>query len=105
VTPYEVVFLAAAIDDLEALFTYIANESTPEIADRYLARLESLCLSLRTLPNRGTQIPGRISGLRRMGFERRATILFRVGENKVEILRILYGGRDLSPALTEILTR
>jgi plasmid stabilization system protein ParE len=40
-----------------------------------------------------------------MGFERRATILFRVGEDTVEILRILYGGRDLSPALEEILTK
>jgi plasmid stabilization system protein ParE len=40
-----------------------------------------------------------------MGFERRATILFRVGKDKVEILRILYGGRDLTPVLEEILTR
>jgi toxin ParE1/3/4 len=102
---YEVIFLAPAIDDLKALFIYIAKESTPETADRYLSRLESLCLSLRTLPNRGTRIPGRVSGLRRMGFERRATILFRVSGKKVEILRILYRGRDLSPAVAEILTR
>jgi plasmid stabilization system protein ParE len=40
-----------------------------------------------------------------MGFERRASILFRAGKDKVEILRILYGGRDLTPALEEILAR
>jgi plasmid stabilization system protein ParE len=33
------------------------------------------------------------------------TILFRAGEDKVEILRILYGGRDLTPVLEEILTK
>lgn len=40
-----------------------------------------------------------------MGFEHRATILFRVGEDQVEILRILYGGRDLTPVMEEILAR
>lgn len=102
---FEVCFLAAAATDLDELFCHIAKESSLETADRYLTRLEALCLSLCTLPARGTVVPGRVPGLRRMGFERRATILFRVGEEKVEILRILYGGRDLTPVLEEILTR
>jgi toxin ParE1/3/4 len=102
---FEVHFLAAAAADLDELFCYIAKESSLETADRYLNRLEGFCLSLSTLPARGTAIPGRVPGLRRMGFERRATILFRVGEDKVEILRILYGGRDLTAALEEILAR
>jgi hypothetical protein len=37
-----------------------------------------------------------------MGFERRVTILFRVGEERVEILRILYGGRDLGLGLKKL---
>ncbi len=102
---YEVRFLAAAVTDLDELFCHIAKESSPETAGRYLNRLERFCLSLSTLPARGTVVPGRVPGLRRMGFERRATILFRVGEDKVEILRILYGGRDLTPVLEEILTK
>ena len=102
---FEVRFLAAAAADLDELFCHIAKESSLETADRYLNRLERFCLSLSTLPARGTVVPGRVSGLRRMGFERRATILFRVGKDKVEILRILYGGRDLTPILEEILTR
>lgn len=104
-TRFEVRFLAAAAADLEELFCRIAKESSLATADRYLSRLESFCLSLSTLPARGTVVPGRVSGLRRMGFEHRATILFRVGEDKVEILRILYGGRDLTPVLEEILTK
>jgi toxin ParE1/3/4 len=102
---FEVRFLAAAVADLDKLFSHIARESSMEAADRYLDRLEHFCLSLSTLPARGTIVPGRVPGLRRIGFEHRATILFRVGEDKVEILRILYGGRDLTPVLEEILTR
>ncbi|HKN21949.1 MAG TPA: type II toxin-antitoxin system RelE/ParE family toxin [Terracidiphilus sp.] len=102
---FEIHFLAAAAADLDELFCHIAKETNLETADHYLSRLERFCLSLSTLPARGTVVPGRVPGLRRMGFERRATILFRVGEDKVEILRILYGGRDLTPVLEKILTR
>jgi plasmid stabilization system protein ParE len=38
-----------------------------------------------------------------MGFERRVTILFRVEEQRVEILRILYGGQNLEPVLEKLL--
>jgi toxin ParE1/3/4 len=105
VKKFEVLFQAAATADLDELFCYVAKESSLETADRYLNRLERFCLSLSTLPARGTAVPGRVPGLRRTGFERRATILFRVGKDKVEILRILSGGRDLTPLLEKILTR
>jgi len=92
---YEVHFMAEAVNDLDSLFCYVAEKSSLEIADGYLARIERLCLSLGSLPKRGTAVAGNVSGLRSMGFEHRATILFRVGEGSVEILRILYGGRDV----------
>jgi hypothetical protein len=38
-----------------------------------------------------------------MGFERRATVLFKVGDEKVEILRVYYGGQDLTPELKRLL--
>jgi len=56
-----------------------------------------MVLSLETFPERGTAIPGRASGLRVVGFEWRVTILFRVTEDEVNILRTLYGGRDIGP--------
>jgi toxin ParE1/3/4 len=102
---FEVRFLAPAATDLDDLFCHIAKESSPEGADRYLNRLERFCLSLSTFPAQGTVVPGRVSGPRRMGFERHAIVLFRVGKDEVEILRILYGGPDLTPILEEILTR
>ncbi len=99
---YEVRFLAGAVDDLNALYRFIAEKSSYETADGYLARIEQYCFSLATFPQRGTAIPGRVAGLRTTGFERRVTILFRVGEERVEILRILYGGRDLEPPIEEL---
>jgi hypothetical protein len=38
-----------------------------------------------------------------MGFERRATVLFSVGEEKVEILRVYYGGQELGPEVKRLL--
>ena len=96
---YEVRFLAEAVADLDTLFCYIAEASSYEVADRYLARIEKLCLSLESFPQRGAAVAGGVAGLRTMGFERRVTILFKVGIEQVEILRILYGGRDIEAPL------
>jgi toxin ParE1/3/4 len=100
---YEVHFLTGAIHDIDALYCYIAEENSFEIAARYLARIELFCFSLETFPLRGTAVAGEVAGLRRMGFERRVTILFKVGEKRVEILRILYGGQNLEPVLEKLL--
>ena len=100
---FEVRFIAGAVDDLDALYCFIAEKSSYDAADGYLSRIEQFCLSLATFPQRGTAIPGRVAGLRIMGFEHRVAILFRVGEERVEILRILYGGRDLAPPIEGLL--
>jgi toxin ParE1/3/4 len=99
---FEVFFRPRARKDLIALYRYIAKHSSPRIAGNYTIRMEMHCLSLASFPERGTAIPGRAPSLRAMGFERRATILFKVGEERVEILRILYGGRDLGPVLEKL---
>jgi toxin ParE1/3/4 len=99
---YAVRFLAEAIVDLDRLYFYVAEGTSYETADRYLARIERLCLSLATFPKRGTAIRGNRTGLRSMGFERSATILFRVGADSVEILRVLHYGRDAERVIDEM---
>jgi plasmid stabilization system protein ParE len=76
---FEVHFLATAAADLDELFCHVAKESSLETADRYLTRLERFCLSLSTLPARGTTVPGRVPGVRRMGFERRGIVQRHIG--------------------------
>lgn len=97
---YRVTFRPAAEEDLLRLYEYIAAESSLERAGAFIERIESACLSLQTSPERGTRRDDIRAGLRLMGFERRATILFQVKRFEVTIVRILYGGQDYERALS-----
>jgi toxin ParE1/3/4 len=90
----EVRFLAQAAADLTALYDYIADEAGTAVAAGYIQRIEAACRSLETFPHRGAARDDIRTGLRTMGFERRATIVFQVGADEVTIARIFYGGRD-----------
>jgi toxin ParE1/3/4 len=91
-----VIFNPETEDDLFRLYEYIAGDSTPERALRYIDRIEKFCFTLRTFPQRGRPLGGALSEIRVVGFERRASIVFRITEEEVVILRILYGGRHLA---------
>ncbi|MDC7787471.1 type II toxin-antitoxin system RelE/ParE family toxin [Rhodoplanes sp. TEM] len=58
--------------------------------------MEKACTALAEFPNRGTRRDDIAPGLRTIGFERRATIAFRVLEDVVEIVAIAYAGRDFA---------
>lgn len=51
-------------------------------------------MTLAHFPERGTKRDDIMPGLRTIGFERRATIIFRVLKTRVEIVSIAYGGQD-----------
>lgn len=70
------------------------------VADAYIDRIEAACLALEQFPMRGTLREDIGPGLRILGFERRVSILFRVRKAAVEIVRILYGGRDYGHLLS-----
>ncbi|WP_367618327.1 type II toxin-antitoxin system RelE/ParE family toxin [Rhodoplanes tepidamans] len=63
---------------------------------RLYRRIEKACTALAEFPNRGTRRDDIAPGLRTIGFERRATIAFRVLEDVVEIVAIAYAGRDFA---------
>jgi len=60
----------------------------------YLKRLEAYCLDFSHASERGHRRDDIRLGLRIVGFERRMTIAFSVGERAVIILRIFYGGQN-----------
>ena len=91
----EVRFRDAALTDLFELYSYIAEASGRERAGAFVDRIEAACLGLADFPERGTRRDDLRPGLRTLGFERRATIVFRVVGDEVEIGRVLYGGRNL----------
>ena len=96
---HRVEFRPKAEADLFDLYRYIAAESGRAVAGAYIDRIEAACLSLETFPERGARRDDLRPGLRIMGFERRATIVFHLADDAVVIVRILYGGRDYERAL------
>ncbi len=95
---YEVRFSPATLDDLTAIFDYVAERAGAPTAAGFVLRLEAACLSLEFAPNRGTARDDLRPGLRTVGVERRATILFTVDEEggQAVILGVFYGGRDVN---------
>lgn len=94
-TSYRILFAPEAQTDLLELYDYIAEKSDVTQALAYVERIEELCNSLQTFPERGSLRDDVRPGLRVMGFEHRVTIAFYIVTDTVIILRILYAGRDL----------
>ncbi len=90
----EVIFAPEAKDDLLKLYDWIADAAGPSVALSYLERIETYCSSFDVASERGTKRDDVRPGLRIVGFERRVTIAFTVDNEKVLILRLLYGGQD-----------
>jgi toxin ParE1/3/4 len=97
---YKVEILGSAEDDLLHLYETIAIQVGTAVAGDYVDRIEATCLALETSSLRGTRRDDILPGLRTVGFERRAAIVFRVRGTRVSIMRIFYGGQDFERALT-----
>jgi toxin ParE1/3/4 len=91
---YKISFRPQAEADLFDLYRYIAAQSGHQVAGQYIDRIETACLALERFPERGTRRDDIRPGLRTVGFERSATIAFRVVRREVVIVRVFYGGRD-----------
>ena len=91
---FKVSFRPLAEADLFGLYRFIANEAGYDVAGAYIDRIEAACRALAVFPERGTRRDDIRRGLRTIGFERRATIMFQVRKSEVLIVRILYGGRE-----------
>lgn len=94
----ELVYETAARADLDELYDYIADRDGERIARTYLQRVEAAFRRLAASPIQGRQADEIEPGLRITGFERRASICFKVTGDEVRIVRFLYGGRDLAKA-------
>ena len=98
-----VVYLPEALEHLRAIRRYIAGESGLAVALSFTESIREFCERLSTFPQRGTRRDHLRPGLRIIGFQRRVAIAFVVpDEDRVVIVGILYGGRDLDGALRSI---
>jgi len=99
---HEVRFSRKSQTDLISIYDYIAKQSDASRALAYVERIRDFCLSLNQFPERGTSWDHVLRGIRVVGFERRVSIAFRIKTHTVTVVRILYGGRDISKNLKTV---
>ena len=95
----DVIFTPEAQEQLVALYCYIADAASAEIAERYTSAITAYCESLQTFPHRGTRRDDVRTGLRVTNYKRRAVIAFVVDADLVSVIGIFYGGQDYEAAL------
>jgi toxin ParE1/3/4 len=92
---FDLRYRPAALADLEDIFRSVLRVSaSPVVARRYVERIRARCRLSPTLPHAGRPRDALAPGLRTVPFERRAVIVYRVGDGIVEITNIFHGGRD-----------
>jgi toxin ParE1/3/4 len=96
----EVVYLATAEADLASIYDWLSEVSEPSHAFAYIDRIQTACEALADFPGRGAPRDDLDPGLRSIVFRRRATIYYRAGPAAVEIVRVLYAGRDAGRAFS-----
>lgn len=89
-----VVLTPEFLSDLASIGDYIAEHGGRERAAAYVARIEAFCRGLEVASERGDARDDILPGLRAVGFERSATILFVVEGDVVSVLRMRGRGLD-----------
>ena len=84
---------------MEALYGYVAQAASPDIASRYTNAIVTYCEGLHTFPLRGTRRDDVRPGLRITNYKKRAVIAFAVEGEVVAIVGVYYGGQDYESAL------
>jgi toxin ParE1/3/4 len=95
VKTFKVVFSRGATKDLDEILIYLAPRMGVSGALAYSERIRVYCLGLASFPKRGTQRSEVRSGLRLVGYHRKATVAFVVTDDTVMILRIFARGRAI----------
>ncbi len=100
---YKVTFALQAEEQLDQLYTYIANDSGEDRADAYINGIVTHCRSLASFPERGTKRDDIRPNLRIMGHKRSATIAFSINYDRqsVTILGVFYKGRNFEISLDD----
>ena len=96
-----VTYSRRAIEQLESLYQYIADDSDPTRAMRFVGSIMEYCDGFVTFPQRGVKRDDIRPNLRLVSFRRRVTIAFSIDEECVNILGIYYGGQSYEAALQD----
>ena len=101
---YRIRLMPAAEADLQQIYIYIRDHTSPATAQGYVRRIMAFLAGFETFPERGTLRTEIRNGLRMVGFERRVSVAFVVETEEVVVLRLLYAGRSFEGEAGEPLT-
>lgn len=90
---YRLVFHRLAERDINDIGDFIANDK-PAAASRWVGRIIAHWRKLAQMPQRGAPRPDIGDRIRILPFEKSATVVYRVDDEVVTVLRILYASRD-----------
>jgi addiction module RelE/StbE family toxin len=94
----KVVWSDPAVDDLEAIWDHVAEDS-PGAARRLVAKLLEAVDHLETFPRMGRTVPEDESASSRELIVGSYRVLYQVVSEKVEILAVVHGNQDLTAGI------
>ena len=99
-----VIFSPEAEGQLIALYNYIADAASPDIAKHYTDGIIAYCEGLHVFPLRGNLREDIRPGLRITHYKKRTVIALEVDEKigLVSVLGLFYGGQDYGAALMSV---
>ena len=83
-----------AEEDLVAIWRYVAQEASPDIADKQLILIDQATTTLREWPLAGRARDDVLPGMRSL-VARPYVVFYRVAGQGVEVVRVLHGRRDI----------
>jgi len=101
---YEVEITSKANEDMDGIYTYIADKLLePIVAANQYDRIANAILTLETMPERIKIVnsePARSKGLRPLLVDN-YTVLFTIESDTVFIVRVLYSSSDINAKIAE----
>ena len=91
-------FEPEAQDDFDTIERLIAARDTPEAAATYIEKIITFCESLRHFPERGAARDDLGPGVRLIGFQRRVSVVVRLRNDEVRVVRVFYAGQAIALA-------
>lgn len=100
---YVVRFAPEAADQLQSLYRYVAEASSPQVAADYVEAIVAHCEGLAVFPHRGTIRDDLRPGLRTTVYKKRVVIAIVVNDaaERVDVLGIFAGGQDYEAVLAD----
>jgi plasmid stabilization system protein ParE len=98
---YRIVVTPEARDHLDAIYDYIAEVASADIALRFTDGIFDQLSPLSDYPRIGTPRDDLRPGLRTLAYRRRVTIAFVVEASAVVVIGFYYGGQDFETLLRD----